>query len=377
MNEVVIVAAARTAIGRAPKGSLREMRSDDLAAVALSGVLARAKGISPTDVDDVILGCATPEHEQGMDIARLSALRAGLNVPGVTLNRFCASGLEAIATAAAKIATGQAEVILAGGAESMSQVPFMGEDTLRPNPNLPGDTYLNMGLSVEQLAKKYGITRADADAFALQSQQRALSAQDAGRFDAEIVPLTLPDGTTFSRDEGPRRETTAEGLAGLRLAFDENGTITAGNASQRSDGAAAVLLTTRQRAAQAGLEPLARFVSYAVASVAPVDFGIAPSYAIPKALEKAGIGIEEVGLMEFNEAFAAQVLAASTVYPLPFDRMNVNGGAVALGHPLGATGARQTVTLLHEARRRGDVRYGVVTMCAALGMGAAGVFAFD
>lgn len=389
MEDVVIVSAARTAIGKSPKGTLRETRPDDLAAVVLEAALERAPMITPERVEDVILGCATPEAEQGMDVARIAALRAGLplGTPGLTLNRFCASGLEAIATAAAKIATGQAETILAGGTESMTLVPFMGA-SLRPNPSLEHerpDTYRSMGISVEGLVKKHGITREAADAFALESQRRAIAAQDAGRFEAEIVPVTARvtevDGegqptqrdVLFARDEGPRRDTSLEGLAKLRPAFHDGGILTAGNSSQRSDGAAAVLLTTARNAERAGQKPLARFVGYAVAAVAPEDFGIAPAYAIPKLLRHTGVELRDIGLIEFNEAFAAQVLAANALYPLPMDRVNVNGGAVALGHPLGATGARQTVTLLYEGRRRG-IRYGMVAMCAALGMGAAGLF---
>lgn len=388
MKDAVIVGAARTAIGRSPKGTLRYTRPDDLAAVAIRAALERAGGIAPEEIDDVILGCAMPEAEQGMNVARVAALRAGLpaGVPGLTLNRFCASGLEAIATAAAKIATGQAETVIAGGTESMSLVPFMGPTT-RPNPylmeHLP-DTYLSMGLSVEGLVREYKIERDHADEIALESHRKAVAAQDAGRFDEEIVPVKVAvpkaDGDditlteiTFARDEGPRRETSPEALAKLKPAFLADGTITAGNASQRSDGAAAVVLTTLEKAGRLGLKPLARFVGYAVAAVAPERFGIAPAYALPKLLQQTGMKLEDVDLIEFNEAFAAQVLAADRLFPLPFERVNVNGGAVALGHPLGATGARQTVTLLHEAKRRG-ARYGIVTMCAALGMGAAGMF---
>jgi acetyl-CoA acyltransferase len=378
MNEVVIVSGARTPIGRSPKGSLREVRPDDLAAIALRGALDRAPGIDDDEVEDVILGCATPELEQGMNVARIGALRAGLplGVPGVTMNRFCASGLEAIATAAAKIATGQATTILAGGTESMTMVPFMGE-SLRPNPYLMEyrpDTYLSMGLSVEGVAQEFGITRAESDEYAMESHRRAIAAQDGGKFDAEIVPVILPDGTVFDRDEGPRRDTSLEVLATLKTPFRENGIITAGNASQRSDGAAAVLLTTAENAEKKGLRPFARFVGYTVSAVAPERFGIAPAHAVPQLLERTGIHLDDIELIEFNEAFAAQVLAAQKVYPLPLDRVNVNGGAVALGHPLGATGARQTVTLLYEARRRNSGGYGLVTMCAALGMGAAGLF---
>ena len=404
LQDVVIVGAARTAIGRAPKGTLRTTRPDDLAAIAIREAIARTHGITPDQVEDVILGCATPEAEQGLDVARIAALRAGLpsSVAGLTLNRFCASGLEAIAIAAAKIATGQAEIIVAGGTESMSLVPFMGE-TMRPNPYLmehAPDTYISMGLSVEEIAREYNIPREASDALSLQSHMKALAAQDAGRFDAEIVPVMVQvqelkekssTGATsnengqedphdyvvreieFRRDEGPRRETSPEALAKLRPAFHADGVITAGNASQRSDGAAAVVLTTAERAAALGLKPLARFIGYAVVAVAPERFGIAPAYAVPKLLKQTGISLEDIDLIEFNEAFAAQLLASQQIFPLPLDRVNVNGGAIALGHPLGATGARQTVTLLYEGRRRG-AKYGLVTMCAALGMGAAGLF---
>lgn len=386
-HEVVIVGAARTPIGRAPKGTLRNTRPDDLAAVAIRAAIERSGGLSFDQIEDVILGCATPEAEQGLNVARIALLRAGLpdTVPGLTLNRFCASGLEAIATAAAKIATGQAEIIVAGGTESMSLVPFMGTTT-RPNPTLMEsrpDTYLSMGLSVEGIAKEYSISRSEADALALTSHQKAVAAQDAGRFEAEIVPVpvTCQEGEgdsirlteiLFDRDEGPRRETSLEILAKLKPAFRDDGILTAGNSSQRSDGAAAVVLTTANRAVQLGLKPMARFVGYAVASVAPERFGIAPAYAIPKLLAKTGIKLDDIDLIEFNEAFAAQLLASDKIFPLPQDRINVNGGAVALGHPLGATGARQTITLLHEGARR-QSKYGIVTMCAALGMGAAGL----
>ena len=376
MDNVVIVAAGRSALTRSPKGSFKDLRPDDLAAFVLKGVLARVPQLSPALVDDVILGCAMPELEQGMDVARVAALRAGLpaSVAGLTLNRFCASGLEAIATAAAKLATGQADFILAGGVESMTHVPFMGE-TLRPNDALSGDTWLGMGDAVERVALEEGITREQCDTFALRSQQRAASAQASGKFEAQIVPITLPDGTIITQDEGIRAETTLEGLAGLKTPF--GGVITAGNASQRSDGAAAVLMTTEALAQEHGLTPLARFVGYATAAVDPVHFGIAPAAAIPKLLSRTGVGLDQVGLIEFNEAFAAQALASQNHFPLDWERVNVNGGAIALGHPLGATGARQTVTLLHEAQRQDQKgRYGMVTMCAALGMGAAGLFEF-
>lgn len=391
MREVVLVGAARTAIGKSPRGTLRHTRPDDLGAFVLCAVIERVPGLAPEAIDDVILGCATPEAEQGFNVARVAALRAGLPdcVPGMTLNRFCASGLEAIATAATRIAAGQADIVIAGGTESMTMVPFMGSGT-RPNPVLMErrpDTYLSMGLCVEGLAREYGITRQEADAFALQSHQKAVVAQDSGRFSEEIAPITVKvqegegDAVTvrevlFARDEGPRRDTSLDALAQLQPAFCEGGIITAGNASQRSDGAAAVVLTTREIARARRWQPLARFVDYAVTAVAPEQFGIAPASAIPKVLDRAGVRLRDVDLIEFNEAFAAQVLATHRIYPLPMERVNVNGGAVALGHPLGATGARQTVTLIYEARRR-EARYGLVTMCAALGMGAAGLFAFD
>lgn len=372
--DMVIVAAGRSALGKSPKGSLRETRPDDLMAEVVRGVLARVPGLDPARIDDVILGCATPEREQGLDVARVAALRAGLpeSVAGLTLNRFCASGLEAIATAAAKLATGQAELILAGGVESMTLVPFMG-DSLCVNPALSERTYLSMGHAVEEVAVELGITRTACDTFAAESQRKAAAAQAAGRFNDEIIPIPLADGSVFAHDEGIRAETTVESLAALRTPFREGGVITAGNASQRSDGAAAVLLTTADNAQRWGLTPLARFVGYATAAVDPVHFGVAPAFAIPKLLAKTGISLDQVDLIEFNEAFAAQTIASQTHFALPFERMNVNGGAIALGHPLGATGARQTVTLLYEGRRRG-ARYGMVAMCAALGMGAAGLF---
>jgi acetyl-CoA acyltransferase len=390
-NDAVIVSAVRTAIGRAPKGALRNSRPDDLAAVAIAEAIRRVDGLDLASIDDVILGCATPEAEQGLNVARIAALRAGLpeTVAGLTLNRFCASGLEAIAVAAAKIATGQASLIVAGGVESMSMVPFMGP-SLRPNAylleHLP-DTYLSMGLSVEGLAREYGITREASDIYALESHNKALAAQDANRFAEEITPVIVYEqaeteddvsaaGNSFTRDEGPRRDTSLEALARLKPAFGEDGVITAGNASPRSDGAAAVVLTTRGLAHKYGWEPLTQFAGYAVSAVAPAQFGIAPAHALPKLLQRVGLDFRDIGLIEFNEAFAAQVLAANSLFPMPMERVNVNGGAVALGHPLGATGARQTATLIYEARRRGT-RYGIVTMCAALGMGAAALFEFE
>jgi len=389
MRDVVIVSAARTALGKAPKGTLRNMRPDDLAAHAVRSAIERAAGLEPGDIDDVVLGCAQPELEQGLNVARIAAIRAGLpmSVPGLQVNRFCASGLEAIAIAAQRIAFGSAEVVVAGGVESMSMVNFMGEST-RPNPAILDshpDTYLSMGLCVEQLAKRHGVTREEADAFSVTSHEKALAAQAEGRFDEEIAPISVltqeissngkpvVSEVFFAKDEGPRPGTSAEGLAKLKPAFLADGVITAGNASQRSDGAAAVVLMTAERAGQLGLTPMLRFVGYAVAAAEPENFGIGPALAIPKLLKQVKLGVEDVDIIEFNEAFAAQVLCSMKEFPLPLERVNVNGGAIALGHPLGCTGARQTVTLAHEMRRRG-ARYGMVTMCAALGMGAAGLF---
>jgi acetyl-CoA acyltransferase len=388
-NEAVIVAAARTPIGKAPRGSLRHTRPDDLAAMAIQAVLARCPAVDPQEIEDVIFGCATPEGESGMNIARVAALRAGLpqSTPGATVNRFCASGLEAIAIAAERIRAGDADIILAGGVESMSRVPFLDIRT-HPNPTLFRDapnTYLSMGLSVEQLARKYGITREQVDTFALQSHQKAVRAQDEGLFDAEIVPVQTEvqtvdacgrpqhEAITLTRDEGPRRDTSVESLAKLKPAFRADGIITAGNASQRSDGAAAVLVMSARKADALGIKPLLRFVGYTTAALTPEDFGVAPAYAIPKLLRRTGVGIDAIDHIEFNEAFAAQVLASYCVFEMPMARVNPLGGAIALGHPLGCTGARQVVTLAYALQRTGG-RYGLVTMCAALGMGAAGLF---
>ena len=388
-NEAVIVAAVRTPIGKAPRGSLRHTRPDDLAAMAIQAVLARCPAVDPQEIEDVIFGCATPEGESGMNVARVAALRAGLppSTPGATVNRFCASGLEAVAIAAERIRAGDADIILAGGVESMSRAPFLDIRT-HPNPTLFRDapnTYLSMGLSVEQLARKYGITREQADAFALQSHQKAVRAQDEGLFDAEIVPVQTEvqtvdacgrpqrEAITLTRDEGPRRDTSMESLAKLKPAFRADGIITAGNASQRSDGAAAVLVTSARKADALGVKPLLRFVGYTTAALTPEDFGVAPAYAIPKLLRRTGVGIDAIDHIEFNEAFAAQVLASNCTFEMPMARVNPLGGAIALGHPLGCTGARQVVTLAYALQRTGG-RYGLVTMCAALGMGAAGLF---
>lgn len=388
-REAVLVSLARTPIGKSPRGSLRHTRPDDLAAMVIQAVLDRCPEVDVQEVEDVIFGCSMPEGESGMNVARVAVLRAGLpkSVPGTTVNRFCASGLEAIAIGAERIRSGDADVVLAGGVESMSLVPFLGNST-RPNPYLlahdPG-SYLNMGLSVEQLSKKMGITREASDELSFHSHQKAIAAQDSCRFSDEIVPVKTcvqemgEDGrpvsreVTLEKDEGPRRDTTVEGLAKLRPAFRPDGIITAGNASQRSDGAAAVLLMSGAKAQDLGVKPIARFAGYTAVALEPEDFGVGPAYAVPKLLKRTGLQPEDLDLIEFNEAFAAQVLASQKIYPLPMERVNVLGGAVALGHPLGCTGARQTVTLLHELKRRGG-RYGLVTMCAALGMGAAGLY---
>ncbi len=389
MREAFIVAAARTPIGKAPNGKLRTVRPDDLAALAMQGALARVPQLSVEQVEDVLLGCAMPEASQGMNIARIACQRAGFpaSVPGATVNRFCASGLEAIAIAAQRILSGMAEVVVAGGTESMSQIP-MGGFRISPNPRLVDrmpDAYLSMGLTAENVAVKYGISRQDADAFAYQSHQKAVAAIEAGRFKAECVSVPVREVTlnekgkrqvnesSFEVDEGPRRDTSLEKLATLKPAFNPKGTVTAGNASQRSDGAAAVVVMSGERVKALGLKPLARFVTYAVAGVPPEIMGIGPIQAIPKALKHAGLKIEDMDLIELNEAFACQGLCVIRECRLPADRVNVNGGAIALGHPLGATGAKLTVSILHELKRRNG-RYGMVTMCVGGGMGGAGIF---
>jgi acetyl-CoA acyltransferase len=389
MNEAFLVSAARTPVGKAPTGQLRSVRPDDLAALCLKEALRRAPQVSPAMVEDVILGCAMPEGPQGMNLARIAGQRADLpeTVPGVTVNRFCASGLEAIAQGAQRILSGMADVILAGGAESMSQVP-MGGFRMSPNPCLVDtmpDAYLAMGLTAENVSSKYTISRADQDQFAFDSHQKALAALDAGRFKDECIPVPVHEVTldasgrrqardsSFTADEGPRRDTSLEKLGSLKPAFNPRGTVTAGNASQRSDGAAAVLLVSGEKVKELGLKPIARFVTYAVGGVPPGIMGIGPIAAIPKALKQAGLSLEQIDLIELNEAFATQALAVIRELKLPKDRVNVNGGAIALGHPLGATGAKLTVTLVNELRRRGG-RYGLVTMCVGGGMGGAGIF---
>jgi acetyl-CoA acyltransferase len=389
MHEAVIVSALRTAVGKAPRGSLRTTRPDDMAAEVIRALMAQTPQLAPDAVDDVILGCATPEGESGTNVARIASLRAGLpdSVPAVTVNRFCSSGSQTIAMAAERIMAGMADQIIAGGTESMSMV--RGNNRFRPNPylveNRP-DAYLSMGLTAENVARKYKVSREDADAFALRSHQRALAAQQAGRFaDDGIVPLeveitetdesgqTKTRRFTFDTDEGPRADTTIEALAKLKPAFHVKGVVTAGNSSQTSDGAAAVTVMSRARAEELGLKPLARFVSFAVGGVPPEIMGMGPVVAVPKALKRAGLTLADIDLIELNEAFAGQALAVMRELGLDESKVNVNGGAVALGHPLGASGAKLTVQLLGEMRRRGS-RYGMVTMCVGGGQGAATIF---
>jgi len=389
MKEAFIVAAARTPVGKAPNGKIRTVRPDDLAALAIKGALARVPQLSPDQIEDFVLGCAMPEGAQGMNIARIACQRAGLpdSVPGVTVNRFCASGLEAIAIAAQRILSGMSDVIMAGGTESMSQVPMMGF-RMSANPCLVEqmpDAYLAMGLTAENVANKFNVSREDADRFSFESHQKAIAALDAGRFKEECVNVPVRevnlDGNgkrkvtefAFETDEGPRRDTTPERLAALKPAFTAKGTVTAGNASQRSDGAAAVVMVSGEKLKELGLKPLGRFVTYAVGGVPPGIMGIGPVAAIPKALQKAGLKIDQIDAIELNEAFACQALSVIRQCGLPPDRVNVNGGAIALGHPLGATGAKLTVSILHELKRRNG-RYGLVTMCVGGGMGGAGIF---
>jgi acetyl-CoA acyltransferase len=383
MQDAVIVSAARTAVGKAPNGTLRTVRPDEMAATAIGEALRRAPGMQPSDVDDVILGCAMPEGEQGLNVARIASLRAGIPVEAsaVTVNRFCSSGLQSIAYAAERIMCGFSRAIVAGGTESMSMVP-MGGNKVSPNPALVDsypDVYLSTGLVAENHARESSISREEQDTFALRSHQRALAAIDAGRFKDEVVPLTFKvvngsiQTVTFAQDEGPRRDTSIEALARLRPAFHANGTVTAGNSSQTSDGAAAVIVTSADFAKEHGLTPLGRFVAFATAGVEPERFGIGPVPAIRKALKLAGLSLEQIDLVELNEAFAAQALACLRELPIDPEKVNVNGGAIALGHPLGCTGAKLTTTLLYEMRRR-NARYGMVTMCVGGGMGAAGIF---
>jgi acetyl-CoA acyltransferase len=387
MRDAFIVAVSRTAIGKAPKGTLRNTRSDDMAAVVLQDLFRRVPQVDRADVEDVILGCAMPEAEQGLNVARIAALRAGLPVESaaITVNRFCASGLQAIAFGAERIASGSADCILAGGTESMSLIP-MGGHRVMPNPVLVREspqTYISMGLGTEILAKKFEINRIDQDEFSLQSHRKAIAAIEAGKFKEEIVPLDLEEivlekgkrkkrQIRFEQDEGPRKDTSIEALSALKPSFKQGGLITAGNASQTSDGAAAVLLMSREKMEAYGLKPLARFIGYSYAGVAPELFGIGPVTAIAKVLKQTNVSLPNLKVIELNEAFAAQSLAVICQARLDPSVVNVNGGAIALGHPLGCTGARLTVSVIQELARRGG-GYGMVTMCVGGGMGAAGI----
>jgi acetyl-CoA acyltransferase len=390
MPEAVLVSAVRTPVGRAPKGALATTRPDDLAALALTGALDKVPQLDKSEIDDVILGCAQPEGEQGFNIARFAALRAQLpvEIPGATVNRLCASGLEAIAQADMRIRTGTCRVVIAGGAESMSMIP-MGGSKPSPNPWLAEHypaSLLTMGLTAERVARHYKISREDQDAFALASHKKAIAAQVAHRFDDELIPVKISNAvpgtkagkptvteSNFATDEGPRADTSAAALSALKPVFHAQGTVTAGNASQTSDAAAAAVLMDSTRAKELGLQPLARLVAYSVAGCLPEEMGVGPIYAVPKALKLAGLTLDDIGLIEFNEAFAAQALAVIRELGLDLEKVNVNGGAIALGHPLGCTGAKLTATLLAEMKRR-KVRYGMVTMCVGGGMGAAGIF---
>lgn len=404
MPEAVIVSSVRTAVGKAFKGALRASRPDDLASVAIKEALARVPALAPKEIDDVILGCAMPEAEQGMNVARIASLRAGLPIEtsAMTINRFCSSGLQAIAIAAERIRGGSAQAIIAGGTESMTMVP-MGGNKVSPNPWLVDhnpDAYINMGLGTENIARKFGITREQADQFSFDSHKKAIAAIAAGKFKEEIVPVevritSLPNGNgasphasgaakakaapkpttqtfTFDTDEGPRADTSLDALGKLKPAFHIKGTVTAGNSSQMSDGAAAAVVMSAERAQALGLKPLARFVAYATAGVLPEEFGIGPVAAIPKALKLAGLTLNDIAVFELNEAFAAQSLAVIQQAGLDPSRVNPNGGAIALGHPLGCTGAKLTATILRELQRR-NAPYGMITMCIGGGMGAAGV----
>jgi acetyl-CoA acyltransferase len=405
MREVIIASAVRTPVGRAFKGTLRATRPDELAAISIRSALERVPQLDPKEIEDVILGCAMPEGEQGMNVARIASLRAGLpvEVSALTINRFCSSGLQAIALAAERIMAGGAEAIVAGGTESMSMIP-MGGNKISPNPWLVDhypDAYLTMGLTAERLAERFGISRAQADEFSLRSHQKAVAAIKAGKFADELVPVpvsfTLGNDQTgaassvqsgkgragewrpkrqevvLKEDEGPRTDTTLEALLSLKPAFHQKGTVTAGNSSQMSDGAAASVVMSRERAKALGIQPLARYVSFATAGYKPEEMGLGPVFAIPKALKLAGLKLSEIEVIELNEAFAAQSLAVIQEAHLDPERVNPNGGAIALGHPLGCTGAKLTATLIRELKRR-KARYGLVTMCVGGGMGAAGIF---
>jgi acetyl-CoA acyltransferase len=388
MQEAVIIDCLRTAVGKAPRGTLRNSRPDDLAAAVIRALLEKYPQVPKEDVEDLILGCAMPEAESGMNMARNAVLLGGLpdSVTGVTINRFCSSGLQAIAMAADRIRTGSAHIILAGGAESMSLIPRSGHK-FSPNPKFVDERpeiYMNMGLTAEEIQRRWNISRADQDAFALRSHQNALKAQADGKFDDEIVPVkvetVVPNGrvphrseSTFSKDEGPRADTTEEALAKLKPVFHAQGSVTAGNSSQTSDGAAVALVMSDTKAQELGLKPMARFVSFATGGVPPEIMGIGPVVAIPKALALAGLTLDDIDVIELNEAFAVQALSVIRAAELPMDKINLNGGAIALGHPLGCTGAKLTATILREMQRRKS-KYGLVTMCVGGGQGAAGVF---
>jgi len=388
MREVVIVSAVRTPVGKAYKGTLRATRPDDLAAVAIKGALERVPQVDPKEIEDVIFGCAMPEAEQGMNVARIASLRAGLpvEVSAMTINRFCSSGLQAIAMAAERIMAGGAEIVVAGGVESMTMIP-MGGHKVSANPwlvsNYP-DAYLSMGLTAERMAQRYHITREQSDQFSVDSHQKAIAAIQAGKFDEEIVPvpvsLTTPNGNkpkrtdiVFKMDEGPRADTSLEALLALKPAFHLKGTVTAGNSSQMSDGAAVAVVMSAERAKALGLKPLARYVAFATAGYKPEEMGVGPVFAIPKALKLAGLKLSDIDVIELNEAFAVQSLAVIQEGKLDPERINVKGGAIALGHPLGCTGAKLTASIIRELKRRNG-RYGMVTMCVGGGMGAAGIF---
>jgi len=389
MREAVIVSAVRTPVGKAKKGTLKDMRPDDMAAAVIAEAVKRTPGLRPEEIDDVILGCAMPEAEQGMNVARIASLRAGLpaEVSAITVNRFCSSGLQSIALAAERIQCGSVDVVAAGGTESMSMVPMAGHK-FSPNPFLTEsypDVYLGMGLTAENLARKYEISREEQDQFSLASHQKAVGALSRGHFKDETLPLEVPTDSLsangkkqtrsvrFEQDEGPRADTSIEALGKLKPAFHAEGTITAGNSSQMSDGAAATIVTSKDKAVERGWKTLGRFVAYATAGVKPEEMGIGPAVAIPKALKLAGLKLDDIGLIELNEAFAAQALAVIKEAKLDPTKVNVNGGAIALGHPLGCTGAKLTASLLNEMRRR-QVQFGMVTMCVGGGMGAAGIF---
>jgi len=389
MKEAVVVSAVRTAVGKAPRGILKDTRPDDIGALVIKEAVARVPGLKVEEIDDIIIGCAFPESDQGLNLARVLAMRAGFpfTIPGQTVNRFCSSGLQAIATAAYEIMVGAVDVMVAGGVEFMSQVPIMGL-TPSPNPYLVDhnpQAYTSMGLTAENVADKFGISREDQDRFALSSHQKAAKAIKEGKFKEEVLPILAKvkeiqeDGTIkikevlFDTEEGVRYDVSYEGMAALKPVFKTKGTVTAGNSSQTSDGAAALVLMSKEKADQLKIKPMAIFRSFAVAGVPPEIMGVGPAYAAPKAIKKAGLTLKDIGLVELNEAFASQALYVIRELGLNVDIVNVNGGAVAMGHPLGCTGAKLTTTLLYEMKRR-NVRYGLVTMCIGGGMGAAGVF---